>query len=346
MTDSGTMLSVVIISHNQCNLLRRCIDSVLNQKTSFPVQIIVSDDRSTDGTREMLTSEYKGRLTATFYDSTKAPTSITLERASFNRLNGLKYAKGKYLIHIDGDDFFTGTDLFQAMVDKLESNPECDACCQNFCWIDEDKLSGPHTPSNNSQIFTQECVITPEVYCKEIRYLPNSCFCVRRKDISSLKYINGIPYDDCAITARYLSGGKIAVLNRCDFIYVRYPGSSFNIVSEEDRRILFQPGIQQIMLTPNLAGEYLKQNVGIINYIAHKAVSGIKIPNDIARYYAKQPIFLYKELSNNKNIFNRLRYLTIFLLTYFIQGSHTRNKTLFRMLHKLAIGKLTTDVKI
>lgn len=48
-----------------------------------------------------------------------------------------------------------------------------------------------------------------------------------------------------------LDNGKVAVLNRCDFVYVQYHQSSFIAVSEEDRRILFQPGILRIKIIPS-----------------------------------------------------------------------------------------------
>ena len=125
-------LSVVVPIYNVEAFLRRCLDSILEQRTSFPVEVIVSDDRSTDGTREMLLNDYKEKVISVFFDSNLVDTTYTLERAAYNRINGLKYATGKYLIHTDGDDFYTSTDIFQIMVDKLESHPDCNLCCQNY----------------------------------------------------------------------------------------------------------------------------------------------------------------------------------------------------------------------
>ena len=46
-------ISVIIPTHNRAPYLRRCVDSVLSQDYSF-FEIIVIDDGSTDGTREVL----------------------------------------------------------------------------------------------------------------------------------------------------------------------------------------------------------------------------------------------------------------------------------------------------
>lgn len=47
-------LSVIICTYNRAKLLPEALDSVLNQKTDFDFEVIVGDDASTDGTRELL----------------------------------------------------------------------------------------------------------------------------------------------------------------------------------------------------------------------------------------------------------------------------------------------------
>ena len=49
------LLSVCIRVHNQKRFIRQAIESVLMQKTMFPFEIIISDDCSTDGSKDILT---------------------------------------------------------------------------------------------------------------------------------------------------------------------------------------------------------------------------------------------------------------------------------------------------
>lgn len=59
MTQSGSPIcSVCIANYNGESLLIDCIDSVLNQQCSFPFEIIVHDDASTDKSLELLESRY------------------------------------------------------------------------------------------------------------------------------------------------------------------------------------------------------------------------------------------------------------------------------------------------
>ena len=56
------LLSVLITSHNQGEMLRRCVNSVLEQKIPFEYEIVISDDNSADDTwriAEELVSQHK-----------------------------------------------------------------------------------------------------------------------------------------------------------------------------------------------------------------------------------------------------------------------------------------------
>ena len=48
------VLSILIITHNQRDLLRRCFSSIIAQELSVPFEIVISDDRSGDGTDKLV----------------------------------------------------------------------------------------------------------------------------------------------------------------------------------------------------------------------------------------------------------------------------------------------------
>ena len=47
------LLSIIVISHDKRDLLKRCVDSILEQDLPFEHEIIISDDASTDGSWEL-----------------------------------------------------------------------------------------------------------------------------------------------------------------------------------------------------------------------------------------------------------------------------------------------------
>ena len=345
MNTSTPMLSVVIISHNQREVLRRCIESVLQQQTTFPVQVIVSDDRSTDGTREMLTEEYKDRVLATFFDSDKCNTTLTLERASYNRLNGLKYATGKYLINIDGDDFYTSTDLFQVMVDTLEAHPECTLCCQNYCIVDSENVDVPHIPACTSKILMREGMVPARKFFSQVPYLHASCFVARCGKVFTADNIEGIPYDDNMIPIRYLEDGMVAVVNRCDFVYVQYGHSTCASMQDNDKSILFLPEIFLARLAPSLAGVFMRRNLGAFSFVSEKVIKREPISNDVRSFFGRCDIFILKNLNEKLDFGKRLRYRLIHAWTSIMFALHLHAAFAYKILYRLAIGDVTADVK-
>lgn len=334
-------LSVVIISHNQREVLRRCIDSVLAQQTTFPVEIIVSDDRSTDGTREMLLSEYKDTIIPTFFNSDECDTTFTLERASYNRLNGLKLVTGNYLINIDGDDFYTSTDLFQTMVDTLEAHPECSLCCQNYCMVDANHVDAPHVPQNSSAVLQRAGILSGELFLSQAGYLPAACFITRNRQVPPAVTHSEIAYDDNTITARaFADGGMVAIVPRCDFVYVQYGNSSSASMTEKEKSILFLPEINLMVLAPHYANIYILRNLGAFSFLSGKVLRHEEISDRITKYFSKSHTFILSHLCNNVSFADLFRYYLIYLWTKFMFASHLKNRFTCRVLYRLAIGKM------
>lgn len=340
-------LSVIIISHNQRDVLRRCIESVLKQKTDFPVEIIVSDDRSSDGTREMLYAEYVGKIKYSFFDSNQYDTSFTLERAALNRINGLKLATSKYLIHIDGDDFYIGTDLFQKMVDTLELHPECTMCCQNFKILPYNQLNKKVETVFDSKYFEAERIISASQFIEEIPFLHNSCFCMRRSNLIKTEDLTSTTYDDVDITIRYLSDGCVAFLNRCDFLYIKYPDSTCATMSDRDKSIIFHSGITAIQLAPHLAGILLRKNLIGLMSISKEALLGKPFSDNLLKYCSHFDVFVFNGLSNKTSIKNIIRFIRIYILSRFMYYFRLNSRFLLKKLYKLSVkDSINNDVVI
>lgn len=119
-------ISCHIITYNQKEYISQCIEGVLMQKTNFSFEIIIGDDNSTDGTREIIT-EY----------ARKYPDLIKLNLREVrgegipgkqNFLTTLTMCTGEYISLCDGDDYWTDPLKLQKQVDFLEANPEYVLC--------------------------------------------------------------------------------------------------------------------------------------------------------------------------------------------------------------------------
>ncbi len=119
---SGPKLSVLTLTYNHTAYIRECIESVLAQQVDFPIQHIIADDGSNDGTQDIVL-EYAAKhshIIPVFYKEHKG--------SNRNVHNLFDFARSPYVSLCDGDDYFTDPLKLQTQVDFLEANPDCAVC--------------------------------------------------------------------------------------------------------------------------------------------------------------------------------------------------------------------------
>jgi glycosyltransferase involved in cell wall biosynthesis len=121
------------------------LDSVLSQRVNFPWEIIVGEDESTDGTREICI-EYAKRypnLIKLFLRSRKDVIYVNGKPTGrYNMIENIKAARGKYIALLEGDDFWLDPFKLQKQVDFLDANPDCIVCHHWHKYAVRDKPTG------------------------------------------------------------------------------------------------------------------------------------------------------------------------------------------------------------
>ena len=116
-------ISVIIPTYNRKNTLPRAVESVLNQ-TYKPIEIIVVDDGSTDGTKEWFSEMYP--LVHYIYQVNSGVSSA--------RNTGINSARGDWIALLDSDDEWL-PDKLELQVKLLQNNAELRFCHTNEIWI-------------------------------------------------------------------------------------------------------------------------------------------------------------------------------------------------------------------
>ena len=127
MMDSPKV-SVAIITYNQAAFIAQAIDSVLAQQVDFPIEILIGEDDSSDGTREIVSryaAAHPEKIRAFFHDR-HAPSPY--RPAMRNFVHNLRAARGQYIALLEGDDFWTAPDKLQKQVALLDAHPEASVC--------------------------------------------------------------------------------------------------------------------------------------------------------------------------------------------------------------------------
>lgn len=121
------LVSISVVTYQHLNFIRECLDGILMQETNFPFEILLGDDESTDGTREICleyAKKYPHKIRLFLHHR---ENNIKINRnptGRFNFLYNLYSAKGKYIAICEGDDYWTDPLKLQKQVDFLENNEE------------------------------------------------------------------------------------------------------------------------------------------------------------------------------------------------------------------------------
>ena len=119
-------VSVCMIAYNQEEFIAAAIDSILMQKTSFPVEIVIGDDHSRDRTSEICAA-YAARFPEKIKYRRRDPNLGMMP----NFIKTLGECGGKYIAVCEGDDFWTDENKLQAQVDFMEAHRDVSLCCHN-----------------------------------------------------------------------------------------------------------------------------------------------------------------------------------------------------------------------
>lgn len=137
MEEEPIMVSVVCITFNQVTYIEKAINSFLMQKTNFKYEIIIHDDASSDGTKEVIdqyTSLSPDKIIPIFQVENQYSKKIKIYQSFIYPI-----VRGKYIALCEGDDFWTDPNKLQIQFNYMENNPNCKLCIHDASFITADE---------------------------------------------------------------------------------------------------------------------------------------------------------------------------------------------------------------
>ena len=128
--DKEPVVSVLVITYNQAKFVEHALESVLGQETAFPIEILVGDDCSTDGTSGIITQFTADSRLRVF----QRPCNLG---ATKNLYDLQTRARGRYIAYLEGDDYWKQPDKLQKQVEFLEKHKEYIGCTHRCEIVDE-----------------------------------------------------------------------------------------------------------------------------------------------------------------------------------------------------------------
>lgn len=208
------LVSICCITFNHARYVRQCLDGFVMQRTSFPFEIIIHDDASTDDTQEIIReyiAEYPDLFKPILQEENQYSKGIRSILATFC----YPHAKGKYIALCEGDDYWTDPEKLQMQVDFLEANPEYSMCFHNVDVLNEDTQS---IDTGCDHIETRDY---DHAEIQEKLLVPTCSVLFRTDSLKNYEYDKDYIVGDNVLWATCRSTGKVRGFDRVMGVYRR-----------------------------------------------------------------------------------------------------------------------------
>jgi glycosyltransferase involved in cell wall biosynthesis len=201
-------VSVMLKTYNHAPYVAQAIESALAQQTTFPVEIVVGDDGSTDGTPEIV-REYAARH----------PGRIrVLERAGRvgmvrNTMDLYRSCRGRFVAWLDGDDFWIDSGKLEKQVEFLTRHQSFTLSFHDADVMTADgrRTACPISTPGKSAYEVEDLLLGPPGF---------SCSCVFRKVIDEFPpWFADLPFADWALEILHAEQGPAGHLPEVMAVY-------------------------------------------------------------------------------------------------------------------------------
>lgn len=123
--NSHPVVSVLVQTYQHEKYIRECLEGILKQKTDFPFEIVLGEDGSNDGTREICieyAERYPEKIRLFLHQPENKIKVLNVTTGNFNALYNFFSARGEYMAFCEGDDVWTDPLKLQQQVAHLQSH--------------------------------------------------------------------------------------------------------------------------------------------------------------------------------------------------------------------------------
>lgn len=286
---------------NQEEFVEQSINSILAIDIPCDFEILCGDDGSTDNTAkkiEELQQLYPDKIK--YFRFERKETVKSINRASLNRLNLARYAKGNYILFLDGDDYYCSKSFIQNALNIFQEYKNVEICMFNFKYLHINLVE---------EIFPQKIIqgfVNKKKYISKGMY-SHSGACIfknilDKQKLEKLLSINN--FDDNAITIYMLQFGDLYYINEPIYIYRQTDNSLWNSINYVEQSLVNAFDYKLISETAKIFNKQIaKRQYPSIKYLYRNKKD---IKNKLGEKYCK-----YLDIAKNNNdifIENILKY--------------------------------------
>lgn len=272
------LVSICVVAFQHRKYIRQCLDSILSQRVNFAYELIIGEDDSTDGTREICmeyAEKYPEKIRL-FLQSRKDVIYINNKPTGRNNFIQCYHAtRGKYVAVCEGDDYWTDENKLQMQVDFLESHPDFSLTHTNVDHVDEHGNITLHAPLKYKAVMTHE-EVAGQITVQTLTM-------VFRKDAlpdfppEYYKVFNA----DVFLTALLSEKGKVKFFNAVTGCYRKHAGGTFTGINYKNKQLHKLASLK--VLIDYFPSKLLRRN---LNTMVSKTYGRILYADLSSRHYA------------------------------------------------------------
>ena len=216
-------VSIICNTYNHEKYIAQALDSFLAQKTDFPIEVLVHDDASTDGTAAIV------RQYAEKYPDIIKPILQTENQYQFRVITytyQVPRAQGKYIAFCEGDDYWTDPEKLQLQYDFMESHPDYSACCHAYDMVYADRS----LLERRRDFIGDRDLTLPDLVGNQLEITHHATFFALRSVVDGCDgYFLGTLVNDMVFRIRCALCGKIRYFDRVMSAYRRFVEGSWTM---------------------------------------------------------------------------------------------------------------------
>ncbi|MBZ9686518.1 glycosyltransferase [Clostridium estertheticum] len=226
-------VNVGVLAYNHEKYIVDCLNSIIKQKGDFNLNIIICEDKSTDGTAGIVEA---------YINNVEVGKNVTFEflkgKVNLGMVKNIKRllkacSKSRYTALMDGDDYWADENKLQIHIEFMESHPQCSISFDDILFYDE--IENEYNFYNIQQQIKGDILTTPDI--TSINFIGNISCCFYYS-----KYFDQIPngffemfVGDWMLNIEFSLFGEIGHVNKAMTVYRRHEQGILNGMNDNDK---------------------------------------------------------------------------------------------------------------
>lgn len=206
------LVSITCTAYNHEAWIEKAIEGFLIQQTTFPFEIILHDDASTDKTPDII------RRYAQLYPTLIRPILQQENQWMGKGINATAAcvwpaARGRYIAWCEGDDYWTDPFKLQKQADFLEAHPDYNLCFHPVHILQDDQLTTDwitRPPAADTNILD---------FARYGNFIHTPSVVMRNNFLPMPEWMHRIAFGDFPAYMLCLQNGKARMLSDCMAVY-------------------------------------------------------------------------------------------------------------------------------